>query len=93
SIKADVSVSKVRPYVTAIEARNGKLDDETIRQIITMQEDLHNGLGRRRKKASIGINDIQKIDHDEFMKELKADSDYKFVKNLIKTIKKDKVVV
>lgn len=39
------------------------------------------------------INDIQKIDHDEFMKELKADSDYKFVKNLIKTIKKDKVVV
>jgi len=61
SIKADPSVSKVRPYVTAIEARNGKLDDETIRQIITMQEDLHNGLGRRRKKASIGIHDLGKI--------------------------------
>ena len=26
-----------------------------------MQEDLHNGLGRRRKKASIGIHDLQKI--------------------------------
>jgi len=61
SIKADTSVSKIRPYVTAIEARNGKLDDETIRQIITMQEDLHNGLGRRRKKASIGIHDLEKI--------------------------------
>jgi phenylalanyl-tRNA synthetase beta chain len=61
SIKADVSVSKVRPYVTAIEARNGKLDDETIKQLITMQEDLHNGLGRRRKKASIGIHDLEKI--------------------------------
>lgn len=61
SIKADPSVSKIRPYVTAIEARNGKLDDETIRQIITMQEDLHNGLGRRRKKASIGIHDLEKI--------------------------------
>jgi phenylalanyl-tRNA synthetase beta chain len=61
SIKADSTISKVRPYVTAIEARNGKLDDETIRQIITMQEDLHNGLGRRRKKASIGIHDLQKI--------------------------------
>jgi len=60
-IKADNSVSKVRPYVTAIEARNGTLDDETIRQIITMQEDLHNGLGRRRKKASIGIHDLEKI--------------------------------
>ena len=61
SIKADPTVSKIRPYVTAIEARNGKLDDETIRQIITMQEDLHNGLGRRRKKASIGIHDLEKI--------------------------------
>lgn len=61
SIKVDPSVSKIRPYVTAIEARNGKLDDETIRQIITMQEDLHNGLGRRRKKASIGIHDLEKI--------------------------------
>ena len=61
SIKADPSVSKIRPYVTAIEARNGKLDDETIRQIITMQEDLHNGLGRRRKKTSIGIHDLEKI--------------------------------
>jgi len=61
SLKADPSVSKIRPYVTAIEARNGKLDDETIRQIITMQEDLHNGLGRRRKKASIGIHDLEKI--------------------------------
>jgi len=60
-IKVDTSVSKVRPFVTAIEARNSKLDDETIRQIITMQEDLHNGLGRRRKKASIGIHDLEKI--------------------------------
>jgi phenylalanyl-tRNA synthetase beta chain len=61
AIKVIPSVSKVRPYVTAIEARNGKLDDETIRQIITMQEDLHNGLGRRRKKTSIGIHDLEKI--------------------------------
>lgn len=61
TIKVTPTVSKVRPYVTAIEARNGKLDDETIRQIITMQEDLHNGLGRRRKKASIGIHDLEKI--------------------------------
>jgi len=30
AIKVDSSVIKVRPYVTAIEARNGTLDDETI---------------------------------------------------------------
>lgn len=60
-IKADASVGKVRPYVVAIEALNGKMDDETIRQIITMQEDLHNGIGRKRKKVSIGIHDLSKI--------------------------------
>lgn len=55
------SVRKVRPFVTAIEAKNGKLDEETIRQLIAMQEDLHNGIGRRRKKTSIGIHDLDKI--------------------------------
>jgi phenylalanyl-tRNA synthetase beta chain len=60
-IKVDSTVGKVRPYIVAIEARNGKLDDETIRQIIAMQEDLHNGIGRRRKKASIGIHDLDKV--------------------------------
>ncbi|MGB6462702.1 MAG: phenylalanine--tRNA ligase subunit beta [Nitrosotalea sp.] len=60
-IKADTSVGKVRPYIVAIEALNGKMDDETIRQIITMQEDLHNGIGRKRKKVSIGIHDLSKI--------------------------------
>lgn len=60
-IKVDPSVSKIRPFIAAIEARDGTLDAETIRQIITMQEDLHNGLGRRRKKASIGMHDLQKI--------------------------------
>jgi phenylalanyl-tRNA synthetase beta chain len=55
------SVRKIRPFVTAIEAKNGKLDDETIRQLIVMQEDLQNGIGRRRKKTSIGIHDLNKI--------------------------------
>jgi phenylalanyl-tRNA synthetase beta chain len=61
TITVNPSVKKIRPFVTAIEARNGKLDDETIRQLIVMQEDLHNGIGRRRKKASIGIHDLDKI--------------------------------
>jgi len=61
AIIVNPSVRKVRPFVTAIEARNGKLDDETIQQIIVMQEDLHNGIGRRRKKTSIGIHDLDKI--------------------------------
>jgi phenylalanyl-tRNA synthetase beta chain len=61
SIKVDSSVKKIRPYVTSIIAKNGILDSETIQQLITLQEDLHFGIGRRRKKTSIGIHDLEQI--------------------------------
>lgn len=62
SLKVDSSVKKVRPFVTSIVAKNGTLDDETIRQLITLQEDLHFGICRKRKKASIGIHDLDKVE-------------------------------
>jgi phenylalanyl-tRNA synthetase beta chain len=61
-LKVDQSVRKVRPYITAIVAKNGNLDDETINQLITLQEDLHFGIGRNRIKSSIGIHDLDKIE-------------------------------
>jgi phenylalanyl-tRNA synthetase beta chain len=36
-------------------------DDEDIRQLISLQEDLHNGLGRRRKMVAIGMHDISSL--------------------------------
>ena len=75
-LRVDSSVSKIRPFVTAIEARYGMLDEETIRQIIVMQEDLHNGLGRRRKKASIGIHDLQKIKFPLYYKTVNQDHSF-----------------
>jgi len=60
-IKVDSSTSKVRPFVTGIIARNGSLDSESVKQLINMQEDLHVGLGRKRKKSSIGIHDLDRI--------------------------------
>ena len=59
SVKSDVS--KIRPFVTGIVATNGKIDDKTIKQFMTMQEDLHFGIGRKRKKSSIGIHDLDVI--------------------------------
>ncbi|MDQ5875797.1 MAG: phenylalanine--tRNA ligase subunit beta, partial [Thermoproteota archaeon] len=56
AIRVDSTVRKIRPYLVALVARNGTLDDETLKQLISMQEDLHNGIGRKRKKASIGIH-------------------------------------
>ncbi|QMU53857.1 MAG: phenylalanine--tRNA ligase subunit beta [Nitrosopumilus sp.] len=60
-ISVKPGVSKMRPFVTGIIAKNGKIDDKTLRQLITMQEDLHFGIGRKRKKSSIGIHDLNAI--------------------------------
>ena len=60
-ISVKSNVSKIRPFVTGIIAKNGKIDDKTIKQLMTMQEDLHFGIGRKRKKSSIGIHDLDKI--------------------------------
>jgi len=61
SIKVNHTVSKVRPFVTGIIAKNGKIDFKIIQQLMTMQEDLHLGIGRKRKKSSIGIHDLDQI--------------------------------
>ena len=60
-IKVDPSVSKVRPFVTGIVAKIGKINEHFIRQLIIMQEDLHFGIGRRRRKSSIGIHDLDTV--------------------------------
>ena len=77
SVRVDPQVKKVRPVIVALAATNGRLDDETIRQLIAMQEDLHNGVGRRRKKASIGIHNLDAIKFPVAYKA--ANSDYAFV--------------
>lgn len=58
TLRVDASVSKIRPYIVAAVAKGVELEDESIRQIIAMQEDLHNGIGRRRRKISIGIHNF-----------------------------------
>jgi len=58
---ADKGLPKARPFIACAVARNIKLDEETIRQLISMQEDLHNGLGRKRRKVAIGLHDLAAI--------------------------------
>jgi phenylalanyl-tRNA synthetase beta chain len=57
----DKSLAKVRPFIACVVARRLKLDDETVRQLISMQEDLHNGLGRKRRKVSIGLHNLDTV--------------------------------
>ena len=61
SIITDPSVLQIRPYIVSLVAKGGELDSYNIKQLIAMQEDLHNGLGRHRVKASIGIHDLDHI--------------------------------
>ena len=61
SVVVDRQVEKIRPYIAALVATNGRLDDNAIRQLISMQEDLDNGIGRHRKKASIGLHNLDPI--------------------------------
>jgi phenylalanyl-tRNA synthetase beta chain len=60
-LNVDSSVSEVRPYVLAAIIRNMKLDDYSVRELMEMQEDLHWGVGRDRRKVSIGVHNMDVI--------------------------------
>jgi phenylalanyl-tRNA synthetase beta chain len=61
TISVDNRLSKVRPFIACATASGLRLDEEDVRQIISLQEDLHNGLGRRRKTAAIGLHDMDAV--------------------------------
>ena len=61
SVIIDKSVEKVRPFTACAIVKNLMFDDEKIKEIIDIQEKLHATLGRKRKKAAIGIYPLEKI--------------------------------
>ena len=60
-ITIDPSVNKIRPIILFFVAKNDKINNFILNQLILMQEDLHNGIARGRKKAAIGIHDLDAI--------------------------------
>lgn len=76
-LRVDPATKKIRPYISGMIAKGGTLDDESIRQLIALQEDLHFGVGRRRKKASIGIHDLDAVSFPLFY--TTKSRDHKFV--------------
>src|SRR3990170_4366566 len=60
-LKISKAVSRIRPYMLAAVVRGVKLDEETIVDLMEMQEDLHWGIGRNRKKASIGVHNLDVV--------------------------------
>jgi len=73
TVNVEESVLKIRPFISIFAAKRLKLDDEDIRQLISMQEDLHEGLGRGRKKLAIGIHDMKGLKFPLFYKAVNGD--------------------
>ncbi len=54
----------IRPHIAACVVRGLVMDDETVKTIMKMQENLHWALGRDRRRASIGVYDLDTVEPD-----------------------------
>jgi phenylalanyl-tRNA synthetase beta chain len=54
----------IRPYIVACVVRGLVMDDETVKTVMKMQENLHWALGRNRRRASIGVYDLDTVEPD-----------------------------
>ncbi len=61
-LNVDKSVTQVRPYVVSAIIRGITIDYEGIRELMELQEALHWMIGRNRKKASIGVHNLDAVD-------------------------------
>jgi phenylalanyl-tRNA synthetase beta chain len=58
---SDASVEPVRGVIVGGYATGVQLDEERLKGLMDLQEDLHWGLGARRRKVSVGIHDARNI--------------------------------
>ena len=75
-IQVDRSTKQIRPWIVSLVAKNCKLDEETIKQLIAMQEDLQNVIGRKRINASIGIHNLDVIEFPVTYKTVRDNSSF-----------------
>jgi phenylalanyl-tRNA synthetase beta chain len=57
-------LESIRPYIVACAVRGLVMDDETVKMVMKMQENLHWALGRNRRRASIGVYDLETVEPD-----------------------------
>lgn len=57
----DEELKAIRGVLCSAVVRNVAMDDDVLKEIIGIQEVLHQGIGRNRRKVSIGIHDLDKI--------------------------------
>lgn len=67
-VVVDESVKRIRPFLMSAVVSTLKLDDESIVQMMQLQDKLHDGIGQRRKLVSMGTYDLDKIGRKIFYK-------------------------
>lgn len=60
-MEVDESVKSVRPVIGCAIVRDLLFSDPAIESLMDLQEDLHWGLGRNRRKVAIGVHDISRV--------------------------------
>ena len=61
-IRIEERLKELRPIIQGLIAkRDNPITHEELTQLISMQEDLNNGLGRKRKKSSIGMHNYDAL--------------------------------
>jgi len=73
-LTVDPSVKKIRPFVTTALVKNITMTNELITSLMGLQEKLHIGLGRNRKKVAIGIHNAEAITPPFFYKAVDPNS-------------------
>ncbi|MEM2419311.1 MAG: phenylalanine--tRNA ligase beta subunit-related protein, partial [Candidatus Hadarchaeales archaeon] len=73
TLRVDRSVSGVRPIIKAGVVRNVQLDEEALVSIMQLQERLHETVCRRRRKASIGVYDLDTLQPPIYYRAVKPD--------------------
>jgi phenylalanyl-tRNA synthetase beta chain len=73
-LTVDPSVKKIRPFVVTALVKNINMSDELITSLMGLQEKLHVGLGRNRKKVAIGVHDAEPVTPPFFYKAVDPDA-------------------
>jgi phenylalanyl-tRNA synthetase beta chain len=81
SVTVDSALSQkenFRPNIACAIIRNMSFTEDTLRAIMKLQENLHWALGRDRKRASIGVYDLDKLEGTEFQYRAVSNDEIKF---------------
>ncbi len=61
-LTVDPSILPIRGHIECLDVKGVRLDDDLLKGLMEIQEDLHWALGRDRKKVAIGVHDSSKIE-------------------------------